>query len=400
MKKTGFTLALGIQMSVLPLMAHVTDFSLKPVNDALPGSLSGHVRYLGMYRDYELSGYGQNSTLGVQLGYTSDRWCGFDLGLGYTFSATLDDGGQVSLLANDDVHLLNEGWLRYHFEGLGWDKTSLMLGRKITNDSIFRKDDFRQSPRSVESVQLQMAEFEHFKLTLGHALKMSNWIAVGDQWDFNGFGDVFGVGYDTDGLSWGEIVYSGFDGWEITLFDGYAWDVTNLLGTKVQYHFCDEASLIGYYRHESDVGRASRGGTRNADAYGLSYRQRVHGVTLEPGYFAVHGSSLRFNELTTGIDHPLGSLMMICAHPFDRGAQTGFLKATMKLNETSLYLLYNHTWHSELDYNAQELNVVVTQPVWDSLVAGVKLGVGYSDGKSGRVNETFSDMRFLMTWSF
>jgi len=350
-----------------------------------------------MYRDYEAVGYGQNSSLGVMLGYSSERWNGFDFQLAYDYSATLDDGGKTNLLANDDVHVLNEAWVRYHFESLGWDKTSVLLGRKITNDSVFRKDDFRQSPRSVESVQVKMEEFENLKVTLGHALKMSNWVSVGDRWDFNGFGDVFGVGYDTDGLTWGEAVYSGFGGWEISVFDAYAWDVANLIGTKVQYQICDEASLIGYYRHEGDVGRAS---TRNSDAYGLSYRQRVKSVTLEPGYFGVHGNALRFNALTTGIDHPLGSLMMIGANPFESGAQTAFLKATTKLNNTAFYLLYNYTWHSELDYDGQELNVVVSQPLLERLVASVKLGVGYRDGKSGRANEVLSDVRFLMTYEF
>jgi len=393
----GLGLGLGMLMSVLPAMGHETDFNLKRVNETLPGTLNGHVRYLGMYRDYESSGYGQNSTVGVLLGYASDRWNGLDFGVSYDYSATLDDGGETALLANDDVHVLNEAWGRYHFETFGWDQTAVMLGRKITNGSVFRKDDFRQSPRSVESVQVEMNEFEHLKVTLGHASKMSNWVALGDRWDFNGFGDVFGVGYDTDGLTWGEAVYTGFEGWEISVFDAYAWDVANLIGTRVQYNICDEAALIGYYRHEGDVGRAA---TRNSDAYGLSYRQRAKGVTFEPGYFAVTGSALRFNALTTGVDHPLGSLMIIASHPFDRGAQTVFLKATTKLNDTAFYMLYNHTWHSEQDYDGQELNMVVSQPIWHQLVASVKLGVGYRDGKSGQANETFSDVRLLMTYEF
>jgi len=397
MKKTTFTLALGSLISVAPLFGHVADFNLKPINDTMPGTLYGHVRYLGMYRDYEGRGYGQNSTLGVMLGYASDRWNGFDFGMSYDYSFTLDDGGKTDLLANDDVHVLNEAWLRYHFEPFGLEKTELMAGRKITNDSVFQKADFRQSPRSVESVQLKMEEFENFKITLGHALKMSNWVSVGDRWDFNDFGDVFGVGYDTDGVTWGEVVYTGMTGVTATVFDAYAWDVANLIGTKVQYDFCDEASVIAYYRHEGDVGRAS---TRTSDAYGLSYRQRVKGVTLEPGYFSVHGSTLRFDAVTTGIDHPLGSLMMIVAKPFEGGAETAFIKATTKVDKTSLYLLYNHTWHRQLDYNAQELNMVVSHPFTDAFTASVKAGVGYQDGKEGMINKTFSDIRLLLTYSF
>ena len=64
------------------------------------------------------------------------------------------------------------------------------------------------------------------------------------------------------------------------------------------------------------------------------------------------------------------------------------------------YALYQHTWHSDLDYDAQELDVVVKQPIWGQFDAAVKLGVGYRDGKSGRENEMFSDMRLLMTYCF
>ena len=66
--------------------------------------------------------------------------------------------------------------------------------------------------------------------------------------------------------------------------------------------------VLGYYRHEGDVGKAA---DRTSDAFGLSFQQKVGNITLDPGFFSVHDSTLRFHEATTGINHALGSSMMI-----------------------------------------------------------------------------------------
>ena len=310
MKKTIFFTAAAMLVVSVASSSRASESVLTPINNQICGTIFGHVRYLGMYRDYETRGYGQSSSVGFLLGYTSDRWAGFDFGLAYNYSFSPIEGGDTGLLANDDVNVLNEGWLRYSFGEVGFEKTSFLVGRKINNGSIFRNDDFRQKERSIESVQITSTDIENLTVTMGHAVKMSNWIGLGDRWDFNDFGDVFGVGYETDGITWGEMAYTGVHGWKITVFDAYAWDVSNLIGSKIEYNVCDDVSLIAYYRHEGDVGRAD---VRNSDAYGVSYRQKLGGVTLEPGYFSVHGSGLRFQELTTGIDHPLGSTMILCS---------------------------------------------------------------------------------------
>ncbi|RUA12299.1 MAG: hypothetical protein DSY82_01665 [Flavobacteriia bacterium] len=375
------------------------DSFLAPINKKIPGQFSGRFQFLGIYRDYESVGYGHSSTLGAMLNYRSDRWEGFDFGAAYNYAGVVLDGGRSAITANGDIHVLNEIWLRYHFDVLGGEKTSLLGGRNIFNGEVFRKDDFRQKARAIESIQLQSEDIDGFRITLGHAVKMSNWIDTSDRWDFNDFGDVFGVGYDTDGVTWGEVLYTGMAKWEMSFFNAYAWDISNLMGARIQYDYCDEASLIFYYRHEQNVGRAD---TRRSDAYGVSYRQKIGGVTLEPGYFGVHGSGLLFQEGTTGINHPLGSSMMICTSQFAGGSDTAYIKATTKVGKTFLYALYNYTWHDSRDqkFDGQELNVIVKHPIVEHLTAGMKAGIGYRDEKSGNENVTFSDVRLFLTYTF
>ena len=378
---------------------------IKPLNDLGYGTFSGRIQFLGMYRDFEnIPGgdYGHASTLGAMLNYVSPSFAGFDLGAAYNYAGTVYDGGNTNLLHNDDIHVLNEAWLRYNLGEIGLENTHILAGRKISNGEVFRKDDFRQKARSLEMVQFTTKDISNTTLTVGHAIKLSNWADSTsprgiDRWDFNDFGDVFGTGYDTDGITWGEAVYTGIDGWEIAVFDAYAWDVANLMGTRIQYNICDDAKLIGYYRHEGDVGKAE---TRNSDAYGLSYRQKVGNFTLEPGYFSVHGSGLRFQELTTGINHPLGSSMVIYGKQFNGGAQTAYLKATTKVNETVFYALYNYTWQDKANFDGQELNFVVKHPITDCLTACIKAGVAHCDARSGGEDLTATDARFFLTYTF
>jgi len=371
---------------------------LKPLNEKGYGTISGRIQSLSMYRDYadDGRGNGANSTLGFVLGYTSPEFAGFDAGLAYNYAGEWFENNNSDLLFNNEIHLLNEGWVRYNFGVLDLTNTTVLAGRKINNGEVFRADDFRQKARSIETVQFDSTDLAEHRFTVGHAIRMSSWIQVGDRWEFNDFGDVFGAGYDTDGVTWGEAVSTKIQGLEVALFDAYAWDVANLIGTRAKWDVAEKSALIGYYRHENDIGKAA---SRTSDAFGLSFQQKVGKVSLEPGIFSVHGSNLRFQETTTGINHALGASMMIYAKQFNGGADTAYFKAVAKLGKTTLYGLYNYTWQSKSAFDGQELNLVVKQQIIDNLSVAVKGGVGYLDMKAGG-NTTATDIRLFLTYAF
>ena len=358
------------------------------------GTLSGRVQWLTMYRDYtdDGSGEGANSTLGLVFGYVSPEFAGFDFGLTYNVAAEIYEKDTSSLMANDDINVLNEAWLRYRIT----TNTAVTVGRKVNIGEVFQANDFRQKARSIEAVQLETTGIKNLKLNFGHAFRMSNWIDSGDRWEFNDFGDVFGADDDTDGITWGEAVYTGVENLEVALFNAYAYDVANLIGTRAKWNVSADSALVGTYRHESDVGDSTAG---DSDAFGVSFQQKVGKVTVEPGWFGVRGDNLRFQETTTGINHPLGASMMIYSGQFAGESDTAYLKAVAKLGKTVLYGLYNYTWHDELAYDGQELNVVVKQPICDSLSIVFKGGVGHRENDSGR-NTTAVDARLFVTYNF
>jgi hypothetical protein len=377
-----------------------TNSLLKPVNDLGYGTWAARVQALSMYRDYE-PGNAYATTLGLRLGYTTPELAGFSAGAVWDYVEAVDatdqsDNGKT-LISNGRVNLLTEAWIQYRLESLGLTNTVIKAGRQVVNGEVFRADEFRQKPRSLEAVTLTTKDIPHTALTVGHAWRLSNWIDDAEKWKFNDISEVLGAKYDTRGVTWAEGVYTGITNLELAVYDAYAHEIANIAGGRAKYKLTDTTAVNGYYRHESDVGK---GADRRSDMASVSVEQKVGGVTLEPGYFGVYGDDLLFQETTTGINHPLGSLMMIYTGQFAGDSDTAYLKATTKVGKTKLYALYTYTWNDLLLYDGQELNGVVTQPICDRLSIALKVGAGYRDYDNGTENTFATDTRLFVTYNF
>jgi hypothetical protein len=351
-----------------------------------------------MYRDFDGDGNGANSTLGFVLNYTSPEFSGFDAGLGYNYAGEIYDNNLSGILANDDIHLLNEGWVRYNFGSLDLTNTTITVGRKINHAEVFRADDFRQKSRGISALQAESTDVQNFRFAGGHAVRMSNWIQAGDRWEYNNFGDVFGKTYDTAGITWAEVKYTGVKSLDAALFNATAWDVSNMLGARAKYSITEKTVLLAYLRFERDIGKAT---DRDSNAFGLSAAQKMGAVALEGGYFGVSGDNLVFQETTTGINHALGASMMLYSGQFNGDADTLYLKVTTKLAgpKTILYALYNYTWNDKAVFDGQELNLVVKQPIIENLSVAVKYGIGQREYNSGN-STTAQDARLFLTYAF
>jgi len=380
------------------------DSVLAPVNELGYGTLSGRLQSLYMYRDFDNGNNNHATSLGVKLDYLSPEFAGFSAGFSYIGVGVVDDmeGGHNRgdrLLSNGRVNVLNELYLSYKMEDLGLSETVATVGRRVYSGEIFRPDDFRQKPRAVEGVSLESRDLSHTRVQVGFAREMSNWLDAGDQWRFDNFD-----AYDTDGVAWFEAVNNSIENLEVAVFDAYMDDVSNLAGARGRYQFAEKTALLGYVRCENDVsGHAGQ----DAKVLGLSLEQKVGPVTLEGGYFGVFGDNLVFEERTTGINHALGSLMLIYALPFSGDTDTVYLKATTKIEKTktAFYALYHYTVPDEQKYNirqSQELNVMVRQvvPTVDNLSVHLKMGVGTRDGVDGVSDTVATDLRVFATYVF
>ena len=411
MKKTTLMLATALAASFAAAEGGINEF-----NDLGYGTLSGKLQSLSMYRDYDNGNNNYSSTLSIQLDYlspTTNGWtAGFSyIGVGVVDAMDLDNppaglGPGEALLGNGRVNLLNEAFLDYNLEDFALTNTTVWAGRKVNNAEVFRANAVRSKARSIQALAIESKDLPQTRVTVGHADRMSNWIQSGDQWNFRDFGDVFGVGYDTDGVTWGEAVNTSYENIELAAFDAIAWDVCNLLGFRGRFGLSEDITLLGYYRNETDIGQAA---DRDSNVLGISIETKVNALTLEGGYFGVYGDDLRFQETTTGINHTLGDSMMIFARHYEGGANTLYAKAVTKLEKTAttLYGLYNYTRHDtgkagKSLRSGHELNFIAKQPIpkFDNLTVALKLGFGYRDGYNGAPDIFGTDTRLFVTYGF
>jgi hypothetical protein len=383
---------------------------LKPVNDLSYGTWTARLQTLSMYRNYEnaVPNDAYSTTAGLMLGYTTPELAGFSAGMSWIYVEPVDasedsNNGKIRL-QNGRVNILNEAWLKYRFEAIGLTNTFVKAGRQVMNGEVFRSDEIRQKPRSFEAAQLTTKDIPSTALTFGHVWRVSNVFDDEDSWKFKNIDDALapGRGYNSKGITWGEAVFTGVTNLEIAVYEAYAHDIANVAGGRARYAVTDKTALLGYYRHENSVQSAEEARSVDTDMYSLALEQKVGIVTLEPGWFSVHGGNLLFSETTTGLNHPLGNSLMIYPGQFNSGAETAYLKATTKIGKTSLYMLYNYTWqdHSKTPYDGQEINFVVKHPITENLSVAVKAGAGYQDRTDGKPNTTATDARLFVTYNF
>lgn len=384
---------------------------LKPVNDLGYGTWNARLQTLSMYRDVDAAkpGNAYSTTAGLLLGYTSPELAGFRAGATWIYAEPLNDSDDSNhgklLLSNGRVNILNEAWVQYRFESLGLTNTFVKAGRQVINGELFRSDEIRQKPRSVEAVQLTTKELPGFSFTVGHAWRLSNVLDTDDGWKFKDFEDVLpqGKGCSSRGITWGEMVYTGVTNLEVALYEAYVYDIANVVGGRSRYALTDSFALLGYFQHADSVGTAGSVAPFHSDMFSLAVEQKIAGVTFEPGWFSVQGDDMLFHETTTGLNHPLGAPLLIYSGPFNGGSDSFYLKATTKIGKTFLYMLYAYTWQdhgsSARAFDGQEINVVVKQPIGEHLSVTVKLGAGWQDWDN-TADRTATDARLFVTYNF
>ena len=383
---------------------------LKPVNDLGYGTFSARLQTLSMHRDFEnaVPGNAYSTTAGLLLGYTSPELNGLSLGLAYNYVEPLDyssgNNKGRDLIRNGRLSILNEGWLKYRLETFGLTNTFVKAGRQVLNGEVFRADEIRQKARSFEAVLLTTKDIPYTALTVGHITRLSNVWGNKDDWKFKDLDEVLtpGRGYDSRGISWAEAVYTGITNLELVAYDAFAHDIANVAGGRFRYAVTEKTAVTGCYQHENSVQTADRRDPFRTDMFGLALQQKAGPVTLEPGWFSVHGDNLLFSETTTGLNHPLGNSLLIYGGHFNGGSDTAYFKATAKAGKNSLYMLYNYTWqdHGRTPFDGQEINFIISRPFGEHLSVAVKCGAGYRDGKRGTEDTVATDSRLFITYKF
>lgn len=396
---------------LLLAMGATAGVSAEDISTTDYGTFSGHIQSLSMHRDYESNtpSHANATTIGAQLKYDSPTVAGFSFGAMYDYveplHASNESNNGKTLLSNGRVDVLTEACFKYDFGALNASNTTVRVGRQIINGELFRADAFRQKSRALEGVFLSSSDLKNVGVTIGHVNRLSNVWDNEDSWKFDDIGaQLTGLSAygDTAGLTWGEAVYRGVEDIEVAVYEAYAYEIANAAGARIRLDLTEDTALLGYYRHENSIDRYDADHPYQADMIGLSVQQVAGNTTVESGYLGIHNGALLFQESTTGINHALGSSMMIYSSMFSEGADTLYLKSVSTFGKTVFYTLYNYTWndHAKTNFNGQELNLVLKRPVAENLTLAFKGGAAHRDGKVGRNDTTATDVRFFLTYSF
>lgn len=346
-----------------------------------------------MHRDYAdvNAGTGSNTAVGLQLSYDSPQLGWLSAGLTGDLVGEIHRNGDAQINLNDDVQLLTEAWLRASLS----EQWHLTAGRQAVNGEVLREDVFRHKSRAVEGLLLEFKDDQGLSFAAGHALRMSNWLQFREMSEFNPFDQVFKSDADSPGMTWAETSYAGLKDWQFTAFGCQVHEIAELYGVRTRWQMTTETAWSAFYRHEEANNRT----TDVADAFGFAWQQKLGPVDMELGSFSVRGHKLLFDALTTGINHPLGSLMLICESPYDKDADTGYLRLNCPLGSTLLYALYAYTAHDTLPFNGHELNLVVNQQLTKEWSVAVKFGYGLRQPEAGN-SKHFTDSRLVVNYQF
>lgn len=391
-----------------------------PLTETDFGTFSGHLQLISMHRDYEGVGSGNSTTPAIKLDFQSKSLDGFSVNLSYIYGDVVHTGGGrfggdnngERLLYNGRVNVLNEANIQYAYSG-GGEKPVVLVkaGRQVNNGEVFRADPFRHKPRALEGVTVRARAVDGLDITAGYVNRLSNVWDADDisRWLTYEYRDIeeillgrggSGLDYGTRGLAWIEGACTGLENLTLAPYFVFADDISRVFGLRAQYTLNADTTVTAYLRSEEAVGTLERLDDYDASMYGLSVSHRISSTTLEAGYLGVGSDGLLFEELGTGINHPLGSSLMIYTSHFNGGADTLYLKAVAKINKTILYGLYHCTWHDTLPFDAWELDVVAKQSFTEALSVAVKVGIGRRDGKDGTADTDAQDARLFVTYTF
>lgn len=377
------------------------------------GSFSGRIQTLLMHRDIEGTGDGTSGTAAITLDYLSPEFHGFTLGGQFISSTRLFESGSVPSagywLSNDDFNVLNEGYLAYDFDKLGWKDSSIKVGRQIVNYDFAPAYFIRQKAQSFESAILKLEPADGLCIDIGHLDRFSSWssreggVGAAPRADFVDVEQAAGVTYDTTGIQFISAVYDGCEPWSLAMYDFYGNDLYNVFGAKGSYKWelgSDAGALIcrTHWANQQDVGRMDVDGlgsiSSNVVELGVDWARE--GLTLSAGAVVVNGDRFQIPFRTS---FTIDTELLCYTDQFQGETNSGYLKGVYKTGNWLFYSMFVIDQHED-DTTCREIDGVVKYNFTDGFSTTVKAGYGdrkYS-GDSGHSDAV--DLRWFLAWTF
>ncbi len=255
------------------------------------GYLRGRIKTYFFQRDFDVKNTSQDFATGCLLWYQTAPVNGFSAGLAYYSSFGLglnnSDKNVYGLLERDgngdhkDMSLLGEGFVQ-------WDggNTTLTIGRQGINTPWLNTNDIRITPQSFEAATITNRDIKDLEIFFSHVTKIKGYSTT----TFASMTEFGGIMDPDKPLTIGGLVYTGFDGSKIQLWDYFAHDYFN--GLYIRAEGCkkigEELSWLwgAQLFNQRDVGLAV-GGSQSTNLLGLRWGIGVYGLNLCLNYCEV-----------------------------------------------------------------------------------------------------------------
>lgn len=401
------------------------DSFVKEINEVVPGTFSGRLQLLAMGRDFDPGGDVNSGSLALTINYRSPQFGPVTVGLQGIHAAELFEGGSLDnprgsawVLSNSAYSLLNEAYIDISLEPLGLAGSSLRIGRQILKLDFAPAYAIRHKAQSFEAAVLTVKDVDNLSVTLGHIERFSSWTSrdtagyIHPRYDFVEIADTErgnGVDYNTDGIQFGSVTWSGIPRTSITVYDFYAQDLYNTFGAKAS-HTLElggdvSAALKCHYLGQRDVGKyeSETGNAVDADLFEASVQFKRGGLSIEPGIMTVAGNDAE-NDVHTPFRTSFTADPTLLWYPrvFSAGSDSIFIKSLYTWRKTTFYAMAVRTEHDDNVGNGatdQEIDVVIKQEFPHGLYAAVKLGYGEQDN-DGVPDADATDYRLFVGWNF
>jgi len=401
---------------------------LGPLNELGIGTFSGKAQTLFLRRAWgdktDKEDDAHATTMALTIDYQSPRYYGLQFGAEFIQVWEMLEGGTTDYadgaaeqLCNSGYTTLNNGYLEYRADAAGLADTHVRAGR-LPLDLFFAPSyAIRQKKQAYTGVVVSSRDVPNLDLSLGHIQRFSGWCSRDDDhagtlgWDFKNVGQVAGTDKRTAGMQFVSATYSGIPNAKLGVWDFYGQDTFNTLGVNTAYTFepFDSFYVVPKvsYSTQTDVGNftSETGIEVDSDVIDAAMEFRYSDFTIEPGYFKVFGDSedndyrLPFRSKFT-----IDPLLMWYPRRFKGGSESFYVKSTYRWKDTKFYVLYVRTETDDYIDNGsvdQEVNVVVSQKIWEGLSVSFKGGYGIRDvGPGVGSNPDQSDIRVFLTYAF
>ncbi|EDY84467.1 hypothetical protein VDG1235_4098 [Verrucomicrobiia bacterium DG1235] len=371
--------------------------------------MGGSTQLLVMGRDYGGDAKGESATVALTLEGRSQLSESVLVGGQLLHVQNLYENGKDDAgywLSNDTTSVLNELYVDWDLERIGFGDTNVKIGRQTAGYDFFGTYKVRQKEQAFEGLVVKTKVRDGVSLDVGHIERYSTWSCREDgpsalTGEFRDLSERLGFDGGDKGVQFASASWERGDAMSFTVYDYFADSLYNNAGVKAAYSFGGERrdafwTVSGHYIQQDGDSSGKMPG-HDADSLELNLRYEKGGLTLDTGWTHISdGSSLLVPFRTSYV---IDATLLWYTNQYEAGTDSLHLKAAHKMGKWTLVGVLVGAQHED-EREEQELDVVVKYAFENNVWVAFKGGYGRRDFAGDRREQEGTDLRLFVGYGF